>query len=436
MADYQENVSSCLPFYGLTDREFNAMVGNWPDRRHDLDLYDLFPNPNKFDECDPDLMLNTPFSEYYSVRGFNKMLDNLDVKSFSILHCNIRSLSKNLNLLEELLYSLDSKLDILGITETKLGEKSISNVNIRGYNFFHTDSPTNAGGAALYIANDLKAVPRPDIKFDLALVESCWAEIDTGEGKKKMIIGCIYKHPTCNLEQFRNQLNDIIKTINPNRHEICIFGDININFLKFSEHTQTEEFLDMLYANNILPIITKPTRLTDHTATLIDHIYTNCLQNFTAGILTVDITDHLPIFCIVRTQPIRNNSNKKSFRDYSKFYKDLYLDDIKLINWHEILNPGKNLNEKVQEAMNTLNKIVDKHAPVKLASQSKQRQLNKPWLTKGILKSVKRKQKMYRTHFLSKDLQKIGEYKHYAAILSHLKHKRARIMFLLPRKNS
>ena len=30
---------------------------------------------------------------------------------------------------------------------------------------------------------------------------------------------------------------------------------------------------------------------------------------------------------------------------------------------------------------------------------------------------------MYRTHFLSKHLQKIGEYKHYAAILSHLKNK-------------
>ena len=60
---------------------------------------------------------------------------------------------------------------------------------------FHTDSPTNAGGAGLYIANNLKAVPRPDIKFDVALVESCWAEIDASEGKKKIIIGCIYKHP-------------------------------------------------------------------------------------------------------------------------------------------------------------------------------------------------------------------------------------------------
>ena len=142
----------------------------------------------------------------------------------------------------------------------------------------------------------------------------------------------------------------------------------------------------MLYANNIFPIITKPTRLTYYdTATLTDHTYTNCLQNFTAGILTVDITDHLPIFCLVRTQPTRNNCNKKYFRDYSKFNKDLYLDNIKLIDWHEILNPEKNLNEKVQEAIITLNKIVDKHVPIKLVSQSKQRQLNKPWLTKGCL---------------------------------------------------
>ena len=112
------------------------MVGSWLDRRHDLDLYDLLPNPNKFDECDPDLMLNTPCSEYYSVRSFNKMLVISDAKSFSILHCNVKSLSKNLNLLEELLCSLDSKLDTLGNTQTKFGEKSISNVNIKGYNFF------------------------------------------------------------------------------------------------------------------------------------------------------------------------------------------------------------------------------------------------------------------------------------------------------------
>jgi len=113
MVDYQENVSRSLPFYNLTDSELNAMFGSWPDRRRDLDLYNFFQNPDKFDECDPDLMLTTPCSEYYSVRNFNKMLLNSEAKSFSILHCNIRSLPKNLNLLEEILCSLDYKVDIL-----------------------------------------------------------------------------------------------------------------------------------------------------------------------------------------------------------------------------------------------------------------------------------------------------------------------------------
>ena len=83
---------------------------------------------------------------------------NSDAKYFLVLHRNIRSLPKNLNLLEEILCSLDSKIDILGITETKLREKSISDVNIEGYNFYHTDSTTNAGGATLYITSNLNAL--------------------------------------------------------------------------------------------------------------------------------------------------------------------------------------------------------------------------------------------------------------------------------------
>ena len=85
----------------------------------------------------------------------------------SILHCNIRSLPKNLNILEDILYSLEYTPNILGITETKLNEESCSNVDIKNYNFFHTNSKTNAGGAALYIANDIKSIPIPNIQFQI-----------------------------------------------------------------------------------------------------------------------------------------------------------------------------------------------------------------------------------------------------------------------------
>lgn len=70
---------------------------------------------------------------------------------------------------------------------------------------------SSAGGAALYIADNLKAILRPDIKFNTELVESSWAEINAGKDKRNVIIGCSYIHLTSNLKQFRNQLNDVTK---------------------------------------------------------------------------------------------------------------------------------------------------------------------------------------------------------------------------------
>ena len=55
----------------------------------------------------------------------------------------------------------------------------------------------------------------------------------------------------------------------------------------------------MLHSNNISPMIMKPTRITNHTATLIDHTYTNDNNQMISGIATIDILDHLPTFCIV-----------------------------------------------------------------------------------------------------------------------------------------
>ena len=57
MAGYQGRVSGELPFFGISDKELNTLFGRRSDRRDNLDLYDLFLNHDRFDECDPDLML-------------------------------------------------------------------------------------------------------------------------------------------------------------------------------------------------------------------------------------------------------------------------------------------------------------------------------------------------------------------------------------------
>ena len=42
----------------------------------------------------------------------------------------------------------------------------------------------------------------------------------------------------------------------------------------------TGEFLDVMYSKMFFPLITRPTRITSHTATLIDNIFSNNMDNF------------------------------------------------------------------------------------------------------------------------------------------------------------
>ena len=289
--------------------------------------------------------------------------------------------------------------------------------------FFHTDSETAAGGAALYISNNLKAIPRADIKFTMPLVESCWAEIIANINKPNIIIGCIYRHPSANMPGFTQELQNIIKSLSNRKQHVYIIGDVNVNFLKYNEHANTEDYLNMLYSNNFLPLITKPTRLTDHSSTLIDHIYTNApIENTTSGIALADISDNLPICCICNA-PTSKNKHITYYRDYSNFCKEQYLADISQINWPDLYSTSTDLHEITCACMNKVKDIVNKHAPLKKATNSKMKQLNKPWLTQGLLKSIKRKQKMYKSHFFSKNSMRIKEYKQYSNLRNKMKAK-------------
>ena len=62
----------------------------------------MLPNPDKSDDADPVLILINPQSDYYDISSLNKVPSKSGAKSFSFLHCNIRSLSKNIGLLEDM----------------------------------------------------------------------------------------------------------------------------------------------------------------------------------------------------------------------------------------------------------------------------------------------------------------------------------------------
>ena len=119
-------------------------------------------------------------------------------------------------------------------------------------------------------------------------------------------MGCIYRHPSSNLDNFISQLENLVGPLNQSKRQVLILGDMSIDFLRVGTHSKTEDYLDMLYSSNLLPVITKPTGITSHTATLIDHIYANAsTDQIIPGIVTMDISDHLSTFCFIRRQITR-----------------------------------------------------------------------------------------------------------------------------------
>ena len=95
---------------------------------------------------------------------------------------------------------------------------------------------TAAGGAGIYVGRNLKVIERPDIKISMDLVESCWVEIEPGINKKKIVIGCIYRHPRANVEIFTDQLNELLRNLNHRKYQFYILGDLNIDFLRYLNH--------------------------------------------------------------------------------------------------------------------------------------------------------------------------------------------------------
>ena len=83
-----------------------------------------------------------------------------------------------------------------------------------------------------------------------------------------------------------------------------------------------------VYSEGCTNLANKPTRITESSATLIDHIYTNASNNISSrGILTFEISDHMPTFYTLSLSPA-NNTQKTLIGDMKKFNKKSFLNDV------------------------------------------------------------------------------------------------------------
>ena len=115
----------------------------------------------------------------------------------------------------------------------------------------------------------------------------------------------------------------------------------NIELLNFEKHDLTNEFVDVLYCNEFLPLISRPTRITSTCTTLIDNIFINnhddlnCSLN---GIFVADISDHFPVFHISRSFSMEETLLCLVTRVYNERIKQKFLEASSAVDWSETCN--------------------------------------------------------------------------------------------------
>ena len=129
--------------------------------------------------------------------------------------------------------------------------------------------------------------------------------------QKNITVGVIYRHPRNSYAEFQNNLSNVVQFLNHSNSPFFLVGDYNIDLSKQNSDRKVENYLNDLYAAGCYSLINKPTRMTSTSSTTLDHIYLNAIDKFCiSGILTYDISDHLPIFYIIKNKTCRSIGNK------------------------------------------------------------------------------------------------------------------------------
>ena len=208
-------------------------------------------------------------------------------------------------------------------------------------------------------------------------------------------------------------------------------GDFNMNLLDFERNKKIQNFLNIMFGHSMMPVINIPTRVTKNTATAIDHIFINSVTTtkFKTGIIKSDISDHFPIFFVADYNiHIKETKERLIFRrDLSDISVEKFKCKLRTVSWDTMTN-SSDTNKAYDNFIEIFSSLYDERFPKKKIKLKPQK-YNNPWITKGIKKSSKRKQKLSEKFLKNRNEKNEKLYKSYKSLFESVKRKSKRIYY-------
>ena len=367
-------------------------------------------------------------SSYYDHNLFNKLIQ-AHKQQFSIMSSNIQSINAKIDELKAFVIEMEQlnfQFDAICLQETWLDDtQDTSLIQLDNYTCItQSKSSRSKGGLLIYLNNKYryKTITTPNHSTDW---ENQVIKITGGIlHHKSLLLGNIYRPPNDlndKYEQFTNEFSELQSSLENINSDVVLAGDFNLDLLKINARTSFSNFLDTVISHSFYPQITLPTRLSERNGTLIDNLYcklsSNC--NPTSGILIKKFSDHQPYVTFLHNKP---NYTPTPRYINSTTYKEEAFTNLasELKNTHTWSNLNENPTADPNLSYNVFIEILqsakEKHLPSKLIRFKKYKHKKCTWITMGILKSIKFRDKLYMTLKMSEpDTQE------YAHVLTNLR---------------
>ena len=282
-----------------------------------------------------------PTSSYLSFSMLNSKLNTKTISDIFVLHLNIGSLVLNIDRIKSIISHSKVRPDVVCVTESRLMDTKIDwqlkLVQIDGYfipDVTYDNSPTNAGGVVVYFHDSLRQYVKhkPDLRLDVPACESVFFELESGtQNKKKLLIGCIYRHPRKKksvVTSFLQKMSEMLEKQANNNTPLLILGDININVNDNSENV-VQQYSNLLSSVGCRNIIDIPTHFWKTGQSTLDHVISNIDSDMIdGGVLNNGEKGHLPTVAIVKNHfesPPSDKNDKEKWRFIDERHKDKFL---------------------------------------------------------------------------------------------------------------
>lgn len=328
--------------------------------------------------------------------------------STTCFHLNVQSAKNKTDDLEMLFDQFDFSFDVIMLSETWYTDE-VNVLKLPLYRSFCVNRTSRRGGGLSILTKDYQC----ELVSDYSRITPDYEVLCIRNNSKIFVV--MYRPPKGNLEVFFDFFESFLEFVNEEKCTVVCGGDFNIDM---TVDTVAKKTFDLLISSGgCTNVVTRPTRVTCQSQTLIDLFISNCSSEcMKAGVIGCDLSDHLPIFIAVKSIPRGISKTQRTMiQKISPDQLDRFRSAVSNVNWSGVLQEDT-ADGAYNAFMELFVELYNRYFPFKSIKISKR--IRKPWVTHDLLCKIRIKNSLFSQFAKSRDLNDLKRFKIYRNILN------------------